>query len=66
MSRERVDKVLVERGLADSRTKAQALVMAGVVLVNEQRAAKPSDLVSEEDTIRIKNADDPASRYSKA
>ncbi|HEY6118558.1 MAG TPA: TlyA family RNA methyltransferase, partial [Pyrinomonadaceae bacterium] len=63
MSRERVDKVLVERGLADSRTKAQALVMAGVVLVNEQRAAKPSDLVSQEDTIRIKNADDPASRY---
>src|SRR6478672_1431845 len=63
MSRERIDKVLVERGLADSRTKAQALVMAGVVLVNEQRAAKPSDLVSQTDLIRIKNTGDPASRY---
>jgi 23S rRNA (cytidine1920-2'-O)/16S rRNA (cytidine1409-2'-O)-methyltransferase len=37
--------------------------MAGVVLVNEQRAAKPSDLVSLDADIRIKHADDPASRY---
>ena len=63
MSRERIDKILVERGLAESRTKAQALVMAGVVLVNEQRAVKPSDLVSHDAKIRVKNADDPASRY---
>ena len=63
MKRERVDKVLVERGLAESRTKAQALVMAGVVLINEQRAAKPSDLVSSDAEIRVKHADDPASRY---
>jgi 23S rRNA (cytidine1920-2'-O)/16S rRNA (cytidine1409-2'-O)-methyltransferase len=63
MKRERVDKLLVERGLAESRTKAQALVMAGVVLINEQRAAKPSDLVSSNAEIRVKHADDPASRY---
>ncbi|HZE70259.1 MAG TPA: TlyA family RNA methyltransferase [Pyrinomonadaceae bacterium] len=63
MNRERIDKLLVERGLADSRTRAQALVMAGVVLVNEQRAAKPSDLVPLDAHIRIKHADDPASRY---
>jgi len=63
MKRERVDKLLVERGLADSRTKAQALVMAGVVLINEQRAAKPSELVSYDAEIRIKHADDPALRY---
>ena len=33
MNRERIDKVLVDRGLVDSRTRAQALVMAGLVLV---------------------------------
>ena len=37
---ERIDKTLVERGLAPSRTKAQALVMSGVVLVNELRVEK--------------------------
>lgn len=60
---ERIDKLLVERGLAESRTKAQALVMAGVVLVDEQRVAKPSDSVSSNAEIRIKGGDDPASRF---
>jgi 23S rRNA (cytidine1920-2'-O)/16S rRNA (cytidine1409-2'-O)-methyltransferase len=60
---QRIDKLLVERGLAESRTKAQALVMAGVVLVDEQRIAKPSDSVSSNAEIRIKGGDDPASRY---
>lgn len=59
----RVDKLLVQRGLADSRTKAQAMVMAGVVLVNEQRVDKPSDPVVPGAEIRIKGGDDPASRY---
>jgi 23S rRNA (cytidine1920-2'-O)/16S rRNA (cytidine1409-2'-O)-methyltransferase len=63
MRRERIDKVLVERGLAESRTKAQALVMAGVVLVNEQRVAKPSDLVPNDAEIRVKGNEDPSSRY---
>ena len=60
---ERIDKLLVERGLVDSRTKAQALVMAGLVLVNEQRVAKPSDNTPLDAQIRIKGADDPTSRY---
>src|SRR5258707_7992777 len=63
MKRERIDKLLVERGLAQSRTKAQALVMAGVVIVDEQLVRKPSESFLPEATIRIKNADDPASRY---
>lgn len=60
---ERIDKLLVERGLAQSRAKAQALVMAGVVLVNEQRVDKPSDTVAPGAEIRIKGGDDPVSRY---
>ena len=63
MSRERIDKLLVERGLAESRTKAQALVMSGVVLVNEQRVDKPSEQFPINSPIRVKRADDPASRF---
>lgn len=59
----RLDKLLVDRGLAESRTKAQALVMAGVVLVDDQRASKPSDTVAANAQIRIKGGDDPTSRY---
>jgi 23S rRNA (cytidine1920-2'-O)/16S rRNA (cytidine1409-2'-O)-methyltransferase len=63
MKQERLDKLLVERGLAPTRTKAQALIMAGVVLIDEQRASKPSDTVPPNAEIRIKGGDDPASRY---
>jgi 23S rRNA (cytidine1920-2'-O)/16S rRNA (cytidine1409-2'-O)-methyltransferase len=60
---ERIDKVLVQRGLAESRTKAQAMVMSGIVLVNEQRVEKPSDAIPGDAEIRIKGSDDPTSRY---
>src|SRR5689334_18357574 len=63
MKRERIDKLLVERGLASSRTKAQALVMAGVVLANEQRVDKPSEMFGPDAELRIKGEGDPASRY---
>ena len=63
MKRERIDKLLVERGLADSRTKAHAMVMAGVVLVDEQRVEKPSHQFDTNSAIRIKGGDDPTSRY---
>src|SRR2546427_5016126 len=63
MRRERIDRLLVELGLATSRTKAQALVMAGAVLVDEQRVDKPSDLFARDAPIRVKRADDPSSRY---
>ena len=61
--RMRVDKALVDRGLVETRARAQALIMAGSVLVNEQRVEKPSDLISPTSQIRIKGGDDPASRY---
>jgi 23S rRNA (cytidine1920-2'-O)/16S rRNA (cytidine1409-2'-O)-methyltransferase len=63
MRRERIDNLLVELGLATTRTKAQALVMAGAVLVDEQRVKKPSDLFTRDAPIRVKRADDPAARY---
>jgi 23S rRNA (cytidine1920-2'-O)/16S rRNA (cytidine1409-2'-O)-methyltransferase len=41
----RLDRLLVERGLAGSREKAQAMIMAGEVRVNRQPAGKPGQLV---------------------
>lgn len=54
MKKERIDKLLVELGFADSRAKAQALVMAGVVLANEKRVEKPSEFFSPKTKIRLK------------
>jgi 23S rRNA (cytidine1920-2'-O)/16S rRNA (cytidine1409-2'-O)-methyltransferase len=58
-----VDRLLVERGLAPSRTRAQALVMAGLVLVGEQRVEKPSETYPPDAPLRVRGAEDPASRY---
>jgi 23S rRNA (cytidine1920-2'-O)/16S rRNA (cytidine1409-2'-O)-methyltransferase len=63
VKRERIDKLLVDRGLAESRTKAQAMIMSGVVLVDEQRVEKPSQQFDTNSSIRIKGSDDPTSRY---
>jgi 23S rRNA (cytidine1920-2'-O)/16S rRNA (cytidine1409-2'-O)-methyltransferase len=63
MKRERIDKLLVDRGLAESRTKAQALVMAGLVLVDEQQVKKPSNDFPTDANIRIKGADTPGAHY---
>ncbi len=52
--RQRLDLLLVERGLAESRTKAQALVMAGAVVVGEARVDKPGSLVDPALPVRIK------------
>lgn len=45
--------MLVERGFAESRHKAQALLLAGQVLVNEQKVEKAARLVEADATIRI-------------
>ncbi len=52
--KERLDVLLVERGLAESRTKAQALILAGQVIVGEQRVDKPGSLVPQEAELRLK------------
>jgi 23S rRNA (cytidine1920-2'-O)/16S rRNA (cytidine1409-2'-O)-methyltransferase len=54
MAKARIDRVLVERGLVESRTRAQALILAGQVLVREQRVDKPGQLVEANAEIRIK------------
>lgn len=62
MKRERIDKLLVDRGLIESRTKAQAVIMAGSVLVDEKRVEKPSESYPADATIRIKGGG-PETRY---
>jgi len=49
----RIDLVLVERGFAESRHKAQALLLAGQVLVQEQKVEKPGQLIDPDAEIRI-------------
>jgi len=49
----RVDQLLVERGLAESREKAQALILAGQVLVNGQKAVKPGHSVGAEARVEV-------------
>src|SRR5579859_4131179 len=45
VSRDRLDRQIVERGLAESREKAQAMIMAGEVLVNGRKAQKPGESI---------------------
>ena len=49
----RLDKLLVERGLVPSRERAQALILAGKVLVNEQKIEKSGAAVEPDVTVRL-------------
>jgi len=53
----RLDKLLVEHGHAASRERAQALILAGRVLVNEQRVDKPGSPIPVDATIRLLGSD---------
>lgn len=62
MGKQRIDTLLVERGLAESREKAKALVMAGQVLVDGRPAAKPGSLLPGDAVITVRERPRYASR----
>ncbi len=53
----RIDKLLVDRGLVPSRERAQALILAGKVLVNEQKVEKSGASVADDAVIRLLGSD---------
>ena len=56
-TRVRLDKLLVDRGLAQSRERANALILAGRVLVEEQRIDKPGTPIDESAVLRLLGGD---------
>jgi 23S rRNA (cytidine1920-2'-O)/16S rRNA (cytidine1409-2'-O)-methyltransferase len=54
--KKRIDKLIVERGLAETREKAQALIMAGNVLVDDEPVTKAGASVAEDANVRLKEA----------
>jgi TlyA family rRNA methyltransferase/putative hemolysin len=59
VSKVRADQLLVSRGLAESRTKAQALIMAGAVFSGEKKLAKPGDMLAEDAPLEVRGKDHP-------
>ncbi|MDD3799874.1 MAG: TlyA family RNA methyltransferase [Novosphingobium sp.] len=57
--KQRIDQLLVARGLAESRARAQALVMAGLVMIGDRKADKPGQQVAEDAEIVLKGRDHP-------
>lgn len=57
--KQRVDQLLVDRGLVESRTRAQALIMAGKVFSGEQRVQKPGDKLAEDKPLEVRGQDHP-------
>src|SRR5215212_9848340 len=59
MPKSRLDVALVERGLVDTRTKAQSLIMARRIMVNEQYVDKPGAQVAAADDLRVVELEHP-------
>jgi 23S rRNA (cytidine1920-2'-O)/16S rRNA (cytidine1409-2'-O)-methyltransferase len=55
----RADQSLVERGLVESRSRAQALILAGKIFSGERRIEKAGELVSAELTLEVRGQDHP-------
>jgi 23S rRNA (cytidine1920-2'-O)/16S rRNA (cytidine1409-2'-O)-methyltransferase len=59
MAKQRIDQLLVSRGLAESRARAQALVMAGLVYAGDRKVEKSGQQVAEDADISVKGRDHP-------
>ncbi|WP_122040035.1 TlyA family RNA methyltransferase [Asaia bogorensis] len=59
MAKKRADVLLVERGLVESRARAQALIMAGLVFTKDRRIAKAGDMLAEDTVLDLKGQDHP-------
>lgn len=59
MPKLRIDQLLVEHGLAESRTRAQALVMAGLVFAGGRKVAKPGEQVAGDAAVEVRGRDHP-------
>ena len=59
MARARADQLLVERGLADSRAKAQALIMAGVVFAGDAKVVKAGQALAPDAALEVRGRDHP-------
>ena len=57
--RMRADQLLVDRGLADSRSRAQALILAGKVFSGERRIAKAGDMMASDAPLQVRGQDHP-------
>ncbi|MEQ8700462.1 MAG: TlyA family RNA methyltransferase [Bauldia litoralis] len=57
--KQRADQLMVDRGLADSRTRAQALIRAGRLFVGERRIDKPGDTLAADTELDLRGLDHP-------
>lgn len=55
MVKNRLDVIVTEKGLASSREKAKALIMAGHIYVNGERTSRPDKLVTHEDRVEVRD-----------
>ncbi len=59
MKKLRADQLLVSRGLVESRTRAQALIMAGAVFSGERKLAKAGEMLAEDAPLEVRGKDHP-------
>jgi 23S rRNA (cytidine1920-2'-O)/16S rRNA (cytidine1409-2'-O)-methyltransferase len=59
MAKRRADQLLLDRGLVDSRTRAQALILAGKVFSGERRIDKAGDALAEDVALEVRGQDHP-------
>ncbi|MDB5662547.1 MAG: TlyA family rRNA (cytidine-2-O)-methyltransferase [Sphingomonas bacterium] len=59
MKKQRADQLLVERGLAESRTRGQALILAGLVFAGEARVTKAGQPIADDAVLSVRGRDHP-------